>query len=76
MKFLVDNGAPKSYFEEYTTFDISPHHIHKTKVEHKFAVLALAAGISSALAENSDIFPQTLSQRLKRLVARCKKDLR
>jgi hypothetical protein len=76
MKFLLDNGAPPSYFKEYTDLDLSPHHIHKTKTEHKYAVLALASGISKVLAENSDLVPQTLSQRLNRLVIRCRKDLR
>jgi hypothetical protein len=76
MKFLVENGAPKSYFKEYLVLDLSPHHIHKTKTEHKYAVLALASGISRALAENSDLVPQTLSQRFNRLLIRCKKDLR
>ncbi len=76
MKFLVENGAPKTYFKEYLAMDLSPHHIHRTKSEHKYAVLALASGISIALAENSDFVPQTLSQRLNQLLIRCKKDLR
>jgi hypothetical protein len=76
MKFLRDNGAPSSYFEEYLSIGISPHHIHKTKAEHKYAILALASGISSVLAENSDLVPHTLSKRLHQLVIRCKKELR
>lgn len=76
MKFLRDNGAPSSYFEEYLAMDTSPHHIHKTKSEHKYAVLALATGISRALAENSDLVPQSLSQRLNRMLIRSKKELR
>jgi hypothetical protein len=76
MKFLLENGAPRSYFEEYLSLDMSPHHIHKTKAEHKYAVLALASGISLSLAENSDLVPQTLSQRLNRLLQRSKRELR
>ena len=76
MKFLIENGAPKSYFKEYLEMDLSPHHIHKTKAKHKYAVLALASGISKALAENSEMVPQTLSQRLDRLLIRSKKELR
>lgn len=76
MKFLLENGAPSSYFEDYLDIGISPHHIHKTKAEHKCAVLALASGISKALAENSDLVPHPLSQRLQRLYVRCKRELR
>jgi hypothetical protein len=76
MKFLIDTGAPKSYFKEYLTMDMSPHHIHKTKAEHKYAVISLSAGISKALAENSELFPQSLSQRFDRLLVRSKKELR
>jgi hypothetical protein len=76
MKFLLENGAPRSYFEEYLSMDLSPHHIHKTKAEHKYAVLALASGISRSLAENSDLVPQTLPVRLNRLLERSKRELR
>jgi hypothetical protein len=76
MRFLLENGAPESYFKEYLAMDLSPHHIHKTKAEHKFAVLALASGISFALAENSDLVPETLSQRLNRLLERGRRELR
>ncbi|RMF90593.1 MAG: hypothetical protein D6733_03355 [Methanobacteriota archaeon] len=76
MKFLLDNGAPQSYFEDYLALSISPHHIHKTKAEHKYAILALSSGISQVLAENSDLVPQTLFQRLRQLSIRAKKELR
>jgi len=76
MKFLVKTGVPRSYFEEYFSLDVSPHHIHRTKAEHKYAVLALATGISRALADNSDLVPQSLSHRLDRLLVRCEKELR
>ncbi len=76
MKFLLANGAPESYFQEYLSMDMSPHHIHKTKAEHKYAVLLLASGISRALAENSELVPITLSQRLNKLILRSKKELR
>ncbi len=75
MRFLLDNGAPESYFKDYLSLDISPHHIHKTKGEHKCAVLALAKSISAALSDNSEMVPSSLSQRINRLYVRCRKEL-
>ncbi len=75
MKFLVDNGVSKSYFDEYTSLNISPHHIHKRKIEHKYAVLVLAAGISTVLAENEEIVPKSVASRLKDMAKRCKSEL-
>lgn len=52
MRFLVDSGVPKSYFKEYADLGVSPHHIHRTRVEQKYATLLLAHGISKVLAED------------------------
>ena len=46
MKFFVDYGVPDSFFKEYNDLSISPHHIHRTKGEHKYAVFMLAWSIS------------------------------
>lgn len=75
MKFLIDNGAPSTYFSDYLSLELSPHHIHKTKAEHKYAVLALATGISKALSDNSDLVPQSLYQRLNKFSIRSRKEL-
>jgi len=75
MKFLVDNGVSKSFFNDYTTLNISPHHIHRTKAEHKYAIFVLAWGISKVLAENSDIIPRSVANRLGEIAERCKGDI-
>lgn len=75
MRFLMDNGVPKSFFEEYTEIGISPHHIHKTKTEHKYAIFVLSSAISNVLSENSETVPRGATTRLKRLAQRCKRDM-
>lgn len=75
MKFLVDNGVSKSFFKDYTTLNISPHHIHRTKAEHKHAVFVLSWRISKVLAENSDIIPRSVAIRLREMADRCKADV-
>jgi hypothetical protein len=72
MKFLVDNGVSKSFFQEYYNLGISPHHIHRTKAEHKYAIFLLAHGISSVLAESNEIVPRSIAKRLGELAERCK----
>jgi len=76
MRFFIDNGVSKSYFEEYFKFGISPHHIHKTKAEHKYAIFLLAWSISNVLAENGEILPKSLANRLGEIAQKCKEDLK
>jgi hypothetical protein len=73
MKFMVDNGASRSYFEEYSNLGISPHHIHKTKAEHKYAILLLAQEISEILSER-DIVPRDVAEGLGRMAEKCKEE--
>jgi len=73
-KLLIDNGMPKSYFEEYTKLNISPHHIHKRKIEQKYAVLTMSKCISEAMSEN-DVMPQGVVGNFNRLVKRCEEDI-
>ncbi|MFQ5814932.1 MAG: UPF0058 family protein [Candidatus Hydrothermarchaeaceae archaeon] len=73
-RFLMDNGVPKSYFDEYTSLNISPHHIHKRKIEHKCAVLTMSKCISEALSEN-DIVPRGIVGKFDSLIKRCEDDI-
>ncbi len=75
MNFLVDNGVSKDFFKEYKDLGISPHHIHRTKAEHKYAIFVLAHGISTVLAENNEIVPMSVAKRLGVLAKRCKTEL-
>ena len=74
MRFLVENGVSDSYFEKYVNIGVSPHHIHKTKSEHKYAIFLLSYGISTVLAENNEIVPKSVANRLGELAERCKTD--
>lgn len=74
-KFLMDNGVPKNFFDEYSSLGISPHHIHKTKAEHKYAIFMLAWSVSNVLAENNEIVPRRVANRLKTLANRCKREM-
>lgn len=72
MRFFVENGVPKSYFEDYAKLGISPHHIHRTKAEHKYAVFVLASEISKVLSQSNEAVPRSAADRLIELAERCK----
>ena len=73
-KFLEDNGAPRSFFKDYTKIGIGPHHIHKTKAEHKYAIFVLGKCISSVLAEHK-VVPRSIEKKLENMAERCKIDI-
>lgn len=75
MRFLVENGVSDSYFETYVNTGVSPHHIHKTKAEHKYAIFLLSYGISNVLAENNEIIPKSVADRMGELAERCKSEI-
>ncbi len=75
MRFLVDNGVSSDYFREYIELGISPHHIHRTKAEHKYALFLLASEISYVLAENNEIIPRGIAKKLKEIADRAKEDI-
>lgn len=75
MKFLTENGVSPTYFEDYQKLGISPHHIHRTKAEHKYAIFMLAWGISNVLAESVDVVPKSVANRLGELAERAKNEM-
>jgi hypothetical protein len=75
MKFFIDNGVSKSFFDRYEELSISPHHIHKTKAEQKYAIFTLAWCISSVLAEHDVSISGSVVNRLEGLAQRCKDEI-
>ena len=61
---------------QYITLKISPHHIHKTKAEHKHAIFVLCKIISEIIAEREDNpIPENVRNSLSDLVKRSKAEL-
>ena len=61
---------------EYISLNISPHHIHRTKAEHKHAIFVLSNTISEViLREDHDSVPSNVSNALLELVKRSRKEL-
>lgn len=76
LKYLAENDQIKNDCSEYISLKISPHHIHRTKAEHKHAIFVLSKTISKIISENDeDYLPPNVSNSLSELVKRSRKEL-
>ncbi|HML04379.1 MAG TPA: UPF0058 family protein [Methanobacterium sp.] len=75
LKYLEDGYEVKDECEEYFRLNISPHHIHRTKAEHKYAIFVLSELISELVAKNNGSAPTNVSNGLSELAKRSKKEL-
>ena len=62
LKYLAEDDQITNDCSEYITLKISPHHIHKTKAEHKHAIFVLCKIKIIQFLKMSAIHFQTLSQ--------------
>ena len=77
LKILAENDQIQNDCMEYTVLNISPHHIHKTKAEHKHAIFVLCKIISTLIAEKEEnSIPPNVYNSLSDLVARSEKELK
>ena len=54
----------------------SPHHIHRTKAEHKHAIFVLASTISNVmLHKDENAIPPNVTNALQELIKRSEKDM-
>ena len=76
LKYLDTDERVHENCAEYLALKISPHHIHKTKAEHKHAIFVLCNIISEVILEKDpDTIPPNVSNALQDLVRRSRKEL-
>lgn len=76
LKYLAENDQIKNDCSEYMSLNISPHHIHKTKAEHKHAIFVLCKIIAQIVADrDSNSIPTNVCNSLADLVLRSEKEL-
>lgn len=77
LKFVAENDQIKNDCSEYIMLNISPHHIHKTKAEHKHAIFLLCKIIATIISEkDSDSLPPNVCNSLSDLVAKSEEELK
>ena len=74
MEHVKSNGVNEEFFQEYENLNICPHHIHRTKAEHKYAIFILAKQITEALAQQNPSEIILIKKRLNELANRTKKE--
>ncbi|KZX11805.1 UPF0058 family protein [Methanobrevibacter curvatus] len=75
LKYLENNQDIEFSCKKYISLNISPHHIHKTKAEHKQAIFVLSNTISEVVRkENVDAIPDNVSNALWSLVKKSQKN--
>jgi len=76
LKYLAEDDQIRNDCSEYITLKISPHHIHKTKAEHKRAILVLCKIISEIIADREDnSIPDNVRNSLADLVTRTENEI-
>ena len=77
LKYLVEDDEIESYCKEYISLKINPHHIHRTKAEHKKAIFILCCSISNIVeSKNHGSFPPNVPNTLNDLVRRTEKEIK
>lgn len=75
LKHLENEYEVNDECREYLSLNISPHHIHRTKAEHKHAIFVLSTSISEVVAANNGGTSSNISNGLFELVKRSRKEL-
>jgi hypothetical protein len=74
LKNMDEEYELKEECKDYLCLNISPHHIHRTKAEHKHAIFVLSNTISEVLANNNG-GGSNVSNGLNELIKRSKREL-
>ncbi len=76
LKFLAENDKIKNDCSEYILLNINPHHIHKTKAEHKHAIFVLCKIISTIISDkDKDSIPQNVYSSLSDIVDKTRDEI-
>ena len=66
---MVDNNGGGE-FQSYDKLNVTPHHIYKSKREHKLALFTLSKGIATLLSKNNCPGLEKISNRLGKMTKR------
>ncbi|WP_423793359.1 UPF0058 family protein [Methanocaldococcus indicus] len=74
-KYVEKKYNCKDEFKVYEELNIYPHHIHRTKAEHTYAIFLLASIIAKILSENQTKVPKSISKLLDECCLKIKKEI-
>ncbi len=67
---LEQKSPDAATFEEYDALDVQPHHVHKSKDDHKRAVFLLGKGLAQVFSHDKYSGTGRVAQRLARMETR------
>lgn len=76
LKYLTEKDEIQYNCKEYMSLKISPHHIHRTKAEHKRAIFVLCKTISKVVDDKDpETIPSNVINSLADLIKRTEKEI-
>lgn len=77
LKYVAESDEIQLNCKEYLALNISPHHIHRTKAEHKKAIFILSRSISEIVdKKDPDFIPPNVINTMSDLIKRTEKEIK
>jgi hypothetical protein len=67
--------CPDSDFIEYESLRITPAHVHRSKVEHKYAIFVLGNAIAKAMKDMENPSTDRMSARMQELAEKALREI-
>ncbi|MDD1729464.1 MAG: UPF0058 family protein [Methanospirillum sp.] len=75
VKGYLQENNPDSDFSEYESLKITPSQIHRSKVEHKYAIFVLGNAIAKAMKDMENPSTDRMSARMHELAEKALKEI-
>jgi hypothetical protein len=75
IKEYFEGTSPDLHFSQYEALKITPKQVHKSKLEHKYAIFVLGSEIANAMRTVEFSASNRISSRMKELAEKTMKEL-
>lgn len=75
VKDYLQQMNPESDFSEYESLKITPTQVHRSKVEHKYAIFVLGNAIAKAMKDIENPSTDRMSARMHELAEKALKEI-
>jgi hypothetical protein len=75
IKEYFEGTSPDLHFSQYEALKITPKQVHKSKLEHKYAIFVLGSEIANAMRTVEFSASNRISSRMKELAEKTLKEL-
>ncbi len=75
IKEYFEGTSPELHFSQYNALRITPKQVHKSKLEHKYAIFVLGSEIANAMRTVEFSASNRISARMKELAEKTLKEI-